>query len=612
MSNIVSTGFITITDLSDPIISSTVPPMPVEDMLWLDISKTPPVLMIYKDGQWVAVSDTAALPDSAPIGGYFGGDLTLSSTMGQVNVTGGNFIHPNGTKYAITNDKVIYTNLKAKTGAIRFILFIGSDTSRFGFHTASNTSKQFVDAVYKDREWYYFVNDSVERKFEINSNDCIVAKLEEHDSRSNNVGIKRLVNYFENKDSVFEALTNGGEEQGIYKQDGLLFINAEYIKAGKLASVNGMSEFDLENGSLRVGRLTGNHLYFDGNNLSIKASSINIGTSSVATEDAVNDVVDNLSIGGRNLAQRTSSEYSNAFTDFTGAENETVYIGDVIVDDLVVGDTLTVRLVYEYTDIVPVEGKTAKAKMQGSGNVTEWNDGAFGQSYNLVISGSGEHEFLYSFVLTENHLRNASWATIIRHDYVQSGSVRWKMYKVEKGRKNTAWTPATEDVEFLISNTETLINDNIDKAITEASKEILDTVSKDYAASKDIDDFKQTVTANFQQTNGQINMQFETAQRYTAEVDGKLEEFQNNFATNIRFSEDGINLGKTNSPFSANLDNEKLAFKQGDTEIAYISNNKMYITQAHIKEDFKFGNTNGTFSWVIGESGNLSLKWSEA
>lgn len=61
---VVARGQITIVDLSDPIISSTAPPEAVEDMLWLDISKTPPVLKVYKNGKWQAVGDSGKLEEA--------------------------------------------------------------------------------------------------------------------------------------------------------------------------------------------------------------------------------------------------------------------------------------------------------------------------------------------------------------------------------------------------------------------------------------------------------------------------------------------------------------------------------------------------------------------
>ena len=74
-----------------------------------------------------------------------------------------------------------------------------------------------------------------------------------------------------------------------------------------------------------------------------------------------------------------------------------------------------------------------------------------------------------------------------------------------------------------------------------------------------------------------------------------------------------MELGQINSPFTASLDNKKLAFLENDKEVAYISNNKMHITQAEIGHSLKIGNVEqGFFTWQEGANGNLSLKWSRA
>ena len=104
----------------------------------------------------------------------------------------------------------------------------------------------------------------------------------------------------------------------------------------------------------------------------------------------------------------------------------------VLTDGLVVGDTVTVKLIYKYTNIVATSGQTAKCWIQGYGNSTIWNGGTFNSSAQKVLSGSGEHTFLYSFKITPEHLKNSSWGTSIRHDYVQSGSVQWKMFKLKR------------------------------------------------------------------------------------------------------------------------------------------------------------------------------------
>ena len=150
---------------------------------------------------------------------------------------------------------------------------------------------------------------------------------------------------------------------------------------------------------------------------------------------------------GRNLALNTSKNYSNAYSSFTGATNTCPSLATVKLNGLKVGDKVTVRLIYKYTNIVAASGQTASAWIQGSGNSTAWNSGAFGGSGKKTLSGSGEYEFLYDFTITSDHLKNSTWSTNIRHDYVQSGSVQWKEFKVEKCTKDkaTKWSPAPED-----------------------------------------------------------------------------------------------------------------------------------------------------------------------
>ena len=166
------------------------------------------------------------------------------------------------------------------------------------------------------------------------------------------------------------------------------------------------------------------------------------------------EAVNEIDIGGRNLALKTSSSYSTAFTAFSGVTNTSPSVGTVLTDGLKAGDTLTVRLIYKYTDIVAATGQTAQCWIQGSGDVTGWNAGSFSGSPRLTLSGSGEYEFLYNIKITADHVKNSKWSVAIRHDYVQSGSIQFKMFKVEKGNKATDWSPAPEDVDNRLTSAE--------------------------------------------------------------------------------------------------------------------------------------------------------------
>lgn len=185
------------------------------------------------------------------------------------------------------------------------------------------------------------------------------------------------------------------------------------------------------------------------------ASAINMNglvTFSGLNTDAKNEIgkvaqskVDGLEVGGRNLALNTSNSYSIAYTSFNGSENTCFGDCKVTCKGIAIGDVVTAHLYIKYTDIVPVSGQTARIWLQGSGNFTAWNDGGFAPSEHKAISGNGEFEFLYSFTMSSNMYINTYWTCALRTDYIKSGSIQYKAFKVEKGNKATDWTPAPED-----------------------------------------------------------------------------------------------------------------------------------------------------------------------
>lgn len=185
--------------------------------------------------------------------------------------------------------------------------------------------------------------------------------------------------------------------------------------------------------------------------IKVKADSITQEVSKTYTKQTD---FNSLYIGGRNLALTTSNAYSSGYSNFSGIQNTCVFTANVLTDGLNVGDTITVRILYKYTNIVPTAGQTALVWLQGQGNVTGWDSGAFPESSSIAISGSGEYELLYTATINSDHLKNSYWDTTFRHDYVQSGTVQWKMYKVEKGNRHSEWSPAPEDTSAAITKVE--------------------------------------------------------------------------------------------------------------------------------------------------------------
>ena len=185
--------------------------------------------------------------------------------------------------------------------------------------------------------------------------------------------------------------------------------------------------------------------------IKVKADSITQEVSKTYTKQTD---FNSLYIGGRNLARNTSSSYSFGISDFNGTTNQCFDVATVLTDGLAAGDQITIHLYYNYSNIVAAAGQTAQVWIQGSGNVTGWNSGLFTSSPHITISGSGTKEFLYTITVSADQIKNSYWFVNLRHDYVQSGTVRWKMFKVEKGNRHSEWSPAPEDTSAAITKVE--------------------------------------------------------------------------------------------------------------------------------------------------------------
>lgn len=146
--------------------------------------------------------------------------------------------------------------------------------------------------------------------------------------------------------------------------------------------------------------------------------------------------------------------------------------------------------------------------------------------------------------------------------------------------------------------------------LMEKEESIISQVTEDFTAKSDTMQLEETFRSELEQTSQKIEMRFSDAASMTEQVEGELEEYRNQVDTYIQFSTDGITLGKRDSPFTAVLGQERLSFLQNGKEIAYLSNNKLYITSTEVLDRFTVGNSaSGFFDWIPRANGNLGMKW---
>ena len=100
--------------------------------------------------------------------------------------------------------------------------------------------------------------------------------------------------------------------------------------------------------------------------------------------------------------------------------------------------------------------------------------------------------------------------------------------------------------------------------------------------------YQNDVSTTFTQTNNSFNFLFENLRSEITEVNGVVNTNQNNLVKYIRFENGVIYLGMLGNEILLRETNDRISFLQNNIEVAYMSNNKLYITNAEFTNGFKF------------------------
>lgn len=150
----------------------------------------------------------------------------------------------------------------------------------------------------------------------------------------------------------------------------------------------------------------------------------------------------------------------------------------------------------------------------------------------------------------------------------------------------------------------------VSSELSRTSENILLAVSEEYASKDEVSSVNEQLSTQLNIYSDRTELRFSTFQSEVDTINGVITANQNLLEEYIRFQGALIELGRIGNSFVARLSNEKLAFLQNNIEIAYISNNKLYITDAEVKNKLTIGNpVNGYFDFIPRANGNLSLKW---
>lgn len=171
-----------------------------------------------------------------------------------------------------------------------------------------------------------------------------------------------------------------------------------------------------------------------------------------------------------------------------------------------------------------------------------------------------------------------------------------KKLKIEEGTIATTWVPALEDTE---------------KENEKLKQEILNLTTTNSELAKQLNNLelnnlklKEFIKSSIKQTKDSITFDFD---KFKEIYQNDKNIFQGKFddiSSYIRFDIDGMEMGKKDGEFKMRLSPKKQSFFMKEKEVAYFSNEELYITDARILRSIRIGK----FAFVPRENGNLSFR----
>lgn len=138
---------------------------------------------------------------------------------------------------------------------------------------------------------------------------------------------------------------------------------------------------------------------------------------------------------------------------------------------------------------------------------------------------------------------------------------------------------------------------------TEAAEEALSGIGEAIeGVQQSVTTIKDQMTQLEQDSEG-WDFQFQTIEETITEINGQLSTLRVETSKYIRFVDGEIIVGIEGDPFEVRIANDRIRFTQNGVEVAYVSNSKLFITDAQILNRLDIGN----FAFIPRDNGNMSL-----
>lgn len=148
-----------------------------------------------------------------------------------------------------------------------------------------------------------------------------------------------------------------------------------------------------------------------------------------------------------------------------------------------------------------------------------------------------------------------------------------------------------------------LLEQSFSSSIENSEQNLKSTMAENYYTKGETSELVNSVQSSWEQTAQGFEAQFTNMSKNIDDVANGADARFQEISTYIRFTEEGIELGKSDSPLILNIENDRISFKQDNTEVAYFSDNKLYVTDGEYTRSLRLGN----FEYTPRSNGNLSF-----
>lgn len=137
--------------------------------------------------------------------------------------------------------------------------------------------------------------------------------------------------------------------------------------------------------------------------------------------------------------------------------------------------------------------------------------------------------------------------------------------------------------------------------ISQTADSITMGILQEYATN---DQVTEAVGTLYTQLKDSFEFAFTTIETSINESDANTRQEFEELRKYIRFEDGDIILGQSDNELRLRIENDRITFLDGVTEVAYISNHKLHITEAEILDSIMIGN----YAFLPRDNGNLSFK----